>query len=726
MELNPVNKLKEFVGNFVDYVFNNIETMYGIEHDNQHEPVTIPASYHATCYGLYNAKLTGNDWHWSWWAGGAWSILYTYDVSYANGGLNYTGFSEVGRYDKSVWDQITDYNTGLPNADEAYRILHSYIANNEQMYIMSTESESLPYEITYLIDDVYQKPKVLFGKNNNSGSVYSKYQCGDGNGSPTGTLLSAQYVNIGFWDFDITSDGDGYVIADTGLNEIPTSYNWCRFKDAAVITKTTNQDYINNYITNNGAEHNYTYNYETETGDAVTVYYGDNYIIYKCDDDAKFTYDDNYNILKKVSDDTGTDLDVPTYIDKKYPPEPPMPPLESDDQTDGGDYGSAEFVRMYACTNSELNKLMLWMSGGAAGTSGTDPVPVPDNFNPMDQIIGLIGYPMEIETGITDDTTFTFRNAANQTINTGWATKTTMALDRLIDFGTVDVPFWEKRENGVPFLDYSATVECYVPFCGIMALDPQSVMGCTLTCRMWVDYATGDCSCIVYSNYGGGQHPVGYSSGNCGASQPMSSAAFGQLQGARATASHKMNQSVLGGVKNLVTSVIGGAKTGYIQGGAASTVGVPVGHSPYLANAIQGAGAKLGAGAGAIGSAIGSAIDLGVTLTHTNLDNRFATEMAKNSLGTSVSGNFGQQTAWHYFNKPYIKVTWPTPVSKRVTKYGHTYGVPVYKDSTVSDYTGYTIFNNVDLSGIYNATPTELSAIKQFLETGVYINGGGE
>ena len=481
-----------------------------------------------------------------------------------------------------------------------------------------------------------------------------------------------------------------------------------------------NQDVINYYIEHNDS----TNNYHT-TQDGYDIYYGDNYYIIK-PNSQPVTYNKVYNVLVDTVPDIDPTIKIPTYNDVKYPPEPPMPEIDSDDQTDGGDYGSAEFVRLYACTSAELKNLMTWMSGGAAGTSGTNPVTVPDNFNPMDQIIGLIGYPMEIETGVGDDTTFTFRNAANQTVNTGWATKTTMANDRLINFGTVDIPFWEDRVNGVPFLDYSATVECYVPFCCIMALDPQSVMGCTLTCKMWVDYATGDCSCIIYSNYGGGQHPVAYSSGNCGASQPMSSASFGQLQGARATASHKMSQAVLGGVKNLVTSTIGGARSGYIQGGAASTVGVPVGQNPALANAIQGAGASLGFKAGAVGSAIGSAIDLGVTLTQTNLDNKFATEMTKNSLGTSVSGNFGQQTAWHYFNRPYIKVTWPTPISKRVTKYGHTYGVPVYKDATVSEYTGYTIFNNVDVDGITGATPNELSAIKGYLETGVYINGGGE
>ena len=723
----------DLLNNYVKFITKQMQTvadaLWGADNDNSNQPITFPNSLQARGLIEFEALALGIDlqplvdagyygWDYNY---GRFDELYSININYINGNLTISGLTPLGKFDSSRWSNV------VAGAQElAESLLTNYVNQHAGDYVFTkTTFPDLP---------VLHKDGVDYG-----GNVINFYQDDEGtevySGFTTsfpkanGTLITANTVALRFYDVLTVTDGI-YNAQDFNIAQNIAGQYLVQQDDALFVTNTNDQTFIDNYITNNNAEHNYVYNYTTQGGDTITTYYGDNYVITKTAPDQQITYNEYYTILKKVTDDINDDddydIEVPTYIDNKFPPEPPMPPLESDDQTDGGDYGSAEFVRMYACTSSELNTLMLWMSGGGAGTSGTNPVTVPDNFNPMDQIIGLIGYPMEIETGVGDDTTFTFRNAANQTINTGWATKTTMANDRLINFGTVDIPFWESHENGVPFLDYSATVECYVPFCGIMALDPQSVMGCTLTCKMWVDYATGDCSCIIYSNYGGGQHPVAYSSGNCGASQPMSAAAFGQLQGARATASHKMSQAVLGGVKNLVTSTIGGARSGYIQGGAASTVTVPAGQSPALANAIQGAGASLGFKAGATGSAIGSAIDLGVTLTQTNLDNKFATEMTKNSLGTSVSGNFGQQTAWHYFNRPYIKVTWPTPISKRVTKYGHTYGVPVYKDATVSEYTGYTIFNNVDVDGITGATPNELSAIKGYLETGVYINGGGE
>lgn len=473
-----------------------------------------------------------------------------------------------------------------------------------------------------------------------------------------------------------------------------------------------NQDVINYYVTNNGSTNNYH-----KTQDGYDIYYGDNYYIIK-PNNQPVTYNKVYNVMVDTLPDVDPTIKVPTYDDNKYPD------IEDDDQEDGGVYGPADFCHLYACTQSELDNLQKWMSGGAAGSSGDSPVTVPDNFDPMAQVVGLIGYPIEIDTGVGDDTTFTFRSADNQTVNTGWGTKKLGIVERAIDMGSVTVTPWGKEKKKVPWIDYSATVECYIPFCGMIPLDPQSVMGCTLKCKMWVCFATGDVSAIVYSDINGGQHPVAYASGNCGASQPISAAAFGSLMGARAAADHKMTQAVIGGVKNAVTGTLQSVKTGYIQGGAASTIGVPAGQSAALARAIQGAGASLGAGAGGAFGAITSAVDLGVNLTLQNLDNRYNYTVAKNSLGTTVAGSFGQMTSWHYENHCYIKVTWPTPKSDTVTNYGRTYGVPVHKSGTVGEYSGYTVCNNVDCSGITKATVSEQALIKQYLESGVYVNGG--
>lgn len=489
------------------------------------------------------------------------------------------------------------------------------------------------------------------------------------------------------------------------------SNGFISIKDYPIISNVKDIATINNFITKMGATNNYTNTYTTPDNKTITVYYGDNYIITHVNDDEPVSYNDVKNALNiavnQINDDNDTDMNVPDY-----PVPPPPSPIESDNQEDGGNYNHAEFTKVYACTSAELNDLYNWMGGGAAGSSGDSPVTVPDSFDPMNRIVGLIGYPMIIDAGVGDQTTFTFRNAANQTINTGWSTYKYANFDRAFDFGTVTIPNWEELENGAPFLDYSATVEIYIPFCGIVGLDPQAVMGCTLSCKMWIDFVTGDCSAVVYTNYGGedAQHPVAFVSGNCGSAEVVSANAFGAYQGAKAQASHKMSQAILGGFKDLATSVIGGATTGFTRGAA----------NP------SGTGGNAGMRAGAIGSVIGGAMNLGVNLTLQNMDNRYAVQVAKNALGTTISGSFGQQTSWYYMDTPYIKVTWPTPISKDVELYGKTFGVPVHRSGALSEFTGYTVCNNVDVSGIADATASELAIIKQFLETGVFIKEGGE
>lgn len=729
----------DLLNNYVKFVTKQMQTVadaiFGPSTDNSNEPIPFPNTIQAR--GLIEFEALGlgvslqplvdagfYPWEYNY---GRFDELYSINISYINGNLTLGGLTPLGKFDSTRWGNVV-----ADAHDLAESLVTNYVNQHAGEYLFAkTSFPNLPVLHEDTVD--YGGNYVAFYQNDQGTKVYSGFTTSFPKAN--GTLITANNANIRFYDV-LTKTGDIYNSRDFSIAQNIAGGYFVQQNDALFVTNTDNQTFIDNYITNNNAEHNYTYNYTTQAGDTITTYYGDNYVITKTGPDTQITYNEYYNILKEVTDDLNDDDDyhitVPTYKDNKYPPIPPSPPspdINSDNQLDGGIYSHANFTKMYACTQAELENLYKWMCGGDAGSSGDDPVTVPDNFDPMERIVGLLGYPMEIEVSeLQDQTTFTFRNAANQTINTGYSTYKTLSGDRFIDLGTVTVPNWEEAQNHAPFLDYSATVECYIPFCGVVGLDPQAVMGCTLTCKMWVDFATGDCSAVVYSNYGGNsdsQHPVAFASGNCSSAEVMSATAFGSYQGAKAAASHKMSQAILGGVKDAVTGTLQSVKAGYIQGGAASTVGVPAGQSPYLARAIQGAGAGLGAGAGAAFGAITSAVDLGVDLTLQNLDNRYAIQVAKNSLGTTISGSFGTQTSWHFMNTPYIKVTWPTPESDKLTLYGKTFGVPVHRTGTLSEYTGYTTCNNPDVSGISGATNQELALIKQYMETGVYVVGGG-
>ena len=700
--------LGDLLNNYVHYITKQMQeiadALWGSENDNQDELITLPASiqtrgifcicgFAVSDFSDY-APYTPSDF-----AHGNFYEVTSVNINYINGNLNIGGLNSLGRLGAYSWG-----NVNASCRDLAESIITDYISSHANDYIF-TKVDYPTDPITY----EYSSPNdTIFFLQNNEQHVFEttfpKYD---------GTDYTSDFCNIKFIDL-LEMSGEYYVEKTLYIiSENVAGRYVSQYGDGLFITNTNDQTFIDNYINDNGATHNYTYTYETENGDTVTIYYGDNYVITKSDPDAETTYNEYKNALdvvtNKINNDNDYGITVPTYKDNKYGP---TPELISDNQEDGGNYNHAEFIKVYACTSAELNNLYQWMGGGAAGSSGDSPVTVPDNFDPMNRIVGLIGYPMVIDVGVGDATTFTFRNAANQTINTGWSTYKYGNFDREFDLGTVEIPNWEEVNNGAPFLDYAATVEIYIPFCGIVGLDPQAVMGCTLSCKMWIDFVTGDCSAVVYTNYGGedAQHPVAFVSGNCGSAEVVSANAFGSYQGAKAQASHKMSQAILGGFKDLATSVIGGATTGFTRGAA----------NP------SGAGGSAGMRAGAIGSVIGGAMNLGVNLTLQNMDNRYAVQVAKNALGTTISGSFGQQTSWYYMDTPYIKVTWPTPISKDVELYGKTFGIPVHRSGALNEFTGYTVCNNVDVSGIAGATASELAIIKQFLETGVFIKEGGE
>ena len=676
--------------------------------DNQHRTF-VPHSWINTlaCTRLQVNQVTTeyNDFIHSW---GQQTYMYTCNIKIEDNVASISSWTNVGRCAEGAWSNFTD-----EQREAIAELFENWNLGSDVVFRDLFPSEYLELQLDYY--DAYSQRLAIsdIGRYPQDSFVMDVT---DINGTANITPVKLWFYPQEFVITEIQPMGEFIDIVGrqiTDQHKIVSGMFDCPYQQP-LIWCTSDETTVQKYISVNDSDNNYTTTYTTGDGDPFKVYYGDNYVIYVVPDGDKVSYDDIYNVTKNVVvPEIDPTIHVPTYVENKYgptpPPTPPSPDIESDNQEDSGFYEHAKFTKVYACTNSELEDLYNWMSGGAAGSSGTSPVTVPDNFDPMERIVGLIGYPMKIPVGDPDATTFTFRNAANQTINTGWSTYKFWQVHNTIDFGTVDIPYWEDETNGVPFLDYSSTVEIYVPFCGVVGLDPQSVMGCTLRCKMWIDFLTGDCSAVVYTNYGGAgsQHPVAFVSGNCGCSEVVSANAFGALQGAKAYASHKMSQAILGGVKNLATSVIGGATTGFTRGAA-------------------GTGGSAGMKAGAIGGIIGGAMDLGVNLTLQNMDNQYAVQVAKNSLGTTISGDFGQSTSWHYMDRPYIKVTWPTPVSKDLTLYGKTYGVPVHKSEVLSNYTGYTICNNVDVSGIAGATASELATIKQFLETGVYIKEGGE
>ena len=378
----------------------------------------------------------------------------------------------------------------------------------------------------------------------------------------------------------------------------------------------------------------------------------------------------------------------------------------SDDQASGGIYGGAQgMCNLYYMTASEIKNLQNWFRG----TVFSPGIQIPPDFDPSNQLIGLAAFPIELG-GSVDSTTITFRTGDNQAVNTGVSCQKAYGDDLKFDMGTINIPA-RMQERGVPFLDYSSQIEVYIPFCNVVQLDVQQVIGTTLKCEMWISPATGDVSAMLSS----GTHPVAYTSGNCAQQLPISVGSYGAIAGARLAADNKMTQAVFQAAQNVVKDITNaGAITSAVSNHTAVN-GQGLVEFSRIPQVQSNTGLAVGAGIKAAGDVVNTALNL----TATKLDNKYALQVAKNSAPTHVSGSFGACTSWHFPNYCYVKIT--RPHFQKPDNYGHTEAVPVVATKQLSSLSGFTTCVNPDVSGIGTATMSELETIKSYLMSGVIL-----
>ena len=704
MSLTPAEKLVDLIDNFIDYVYNNIETLYGAENENEHEPIVIPRQFYARGIGTFSCMIASN-FNTYWWGYGGWSLLYEYDISCSDGAVTLSGWNKLGRYKKGTWDAIHPYSGGTPNADVGDEILTEYIEGHSYPEIVKktypTELVSANYGL-----DAYTNPTVNFdqfisGAWTGAGlyNTYQLYNSLSENANPR--ILYGNYR---------TTYSEDYVYVDTPDQDPGTCYSnalCVSFKDSMLVTQTNDDTYINKYITNNGAEHNYTYTYETENGDEITVYYGDNYVIYKCDDDTQITYDDNYNIIKKIKDDTDIPIDNPTYHDKKYGPEPGPEPYE-DDPWSGVDFsgalvgGTGAFAKVYYMTSTELANLRSWMAS----------INVPEGFDPMAQIVSLSQVPVELSGDAPENVVFINSSAVydpgvtSRAVDSGVATQQSMGLPLKYSLGNIDIAR-RMEERGEPYLDYDCQIELYLPLVGCFSLDTQAVMGRTITAEAVLDPISGTLAAYAWVEKDAEKLPIAYGSTTIGVDLPVSAQQYSISRAALKQANAQLGTSLLSSALTLIAAQASGGK------GASSGAKTATGTNGIAAAGIREAGADY-MKASQAGNVFGDFMQWGRTIRQLSYGNN-----------TAISGSFGGSTAqWSYPFDAYVKII--RPRFKKPENYNHSQGVPCIKTMTIGECTGFIQCVGVDVSGITRATDLERQAIQAALCNGVYAGGGEE
>ena len=272
-----------------------------------------------------------------------------------------------------------------------------------------------------------------------------------------------------------------------------------------------------------------------------------------------------------------------------------------------------------------------------------------------------------------------------------------------LDAGTYNVP----RPFG-DFRDYTnINITVYVPYCGTIELNPADVIGRTLSGTYVVDVMTGECTffleVIAVADSGEHRYIVGTCDGQLGVTIPISATNSGQIAARRFSDVAQF----------------------------ATTVGGFFNRNMQIGNDIAMQMATLGAsGMASKNPEMASAREQNIKMTGSQA-------YANNALGLlkDVTGQFGNSLTRAAIDAPNISggsgiASFANPdcvwiqirhgIYPKVNNYNHTVGKVSTKSAPLSSYSGFTVCHNVDVSSL-PCTEEEKSAIKQLLETGVYL-----
>ena len=276
-----------------------------------------------------------------------------------------------------------------------------------------------------------------------------------------------------------------------------------------------------------------------------------------------------------------------------------------------------------------------------------------------------------------------------------------------IDCGSVEI---KKYFNN--FLDYAGNTRIYLwlPYIGYQEINPDEVMGNTISIKYHCDVLSGACVAFVMIGTGGSaadtNRVIAQYSGNVLTQVPVAEQSF--------------NSQVSNAINILTASVgiaagaaIGGAAVG-AAAGTSSTALVPVG-------AAGAAGSAAGSAAGASGMATAErAAMAGVIGSHANkgMSGTTANSVMGKKPTFSRNGTPGSTAGYMSVQKPYlIKIVPRDAVAKNHIQLN---GYPSDFGGTLAGLTGYCEVEEIQLNGV-SATESEFKEIYNLLKGGVVI-----
>lgn len=381
---------------------------------------------------------------------------------------------------------------------------------------------------------------------------------------------------------------------------------------------------------------------------------------------AELDPDSNFNWGSGAEDYEGTT--IPEIQENTNPDN-----AEETDSTDLNDllYSSAgTFNTAYSLTQFTADSIAQWLWNGTPQLQWSDLLAGLSLMgeNPINAVVSLKMFPFNIPdvTGAYEyNTIYVGKNSTE--IQARKIPKTTC----IIDMGSMSYDVGDE----LAFLNYEPYSSChlYIPYCGIIQLSPTELIGKNINVKLIVDFITGACTGVVLVN----DIAYAYKDGVIAVDIPITGVNMSQY------------------ITQLTSTLMQGASVGEKLGGT-------VGNAVAQQNGIAGAGIGVGLGVGAV--AVGGII--------------------AQTKGFSISKHGASSPTCSLAEPQFCYLIIETPKQiEWLNNYGHTRGYLSYRTGTIISLTGtgFSIFENVDCSGVSGATETEKNEIKQLLETGVYL-----
>ena len=287
--------------------------------------------------------------------------------------------------------------------------------------------------------------------------------------------------------------------------------------------------------------------------------------------DGSYPDDDTEN---KAKENTITDSVTPSIPDNINPINPILPSEQTPSIVIPSTEVDTGLGAVYVPTISQLRSFSEWLWS--------------PNF--IDQIKKLFSDPMQGIIGL-HQVYFTPSHDGNGTIHCGYLNSevpsdyTTTRYIK-VDCGSINV----KEVFGNVF-DYDplTTIECYLPFIGIVPIKVGDVMRSTLSIEYVCDVLTGACLCNIYVNRDDAKCVLYTYGGNCAVNYPLSSGSYMgivsaltgvgiSIGGAIATGGASLPLSIAGGIASMMNAHTN-VKT---SGGYSGNTGAMGIKKPYL------------------------------------------------------------------------------------------------------------------------------------------------